>query len=131
MYAVSYTHLEDRDLFVKKLDEIPMKTPKSHAVESMADALKAARELGYQMCLRDSTNRDISPVQESAIGIDKDMFTQPDTIPRVAMERWTDDGRGGKARYQLLQQAPVILSLIHIWKPAQGRFRHLHGFFFL
>ena len=27
------------------------------------------------------TNRDISPVQESAIGIDKDMLTQPDTIP--------------------------------------------------
>ena len=33
---------EDRDLFVRKLDEIPMKTPKSHAVETMADALKAA-----------------------------------------------------------------------------------------
>ena len=31
--AIMYT--EDRDLFVKKLDEIPMKTPKSHAVESM------------------------------------------------------------------------------------------------
>ena len=55
------------------------------------------------------TNRDISPVQESAIGIDKDMLTQPDTIPMVSMERRTDDGRGGNARYQLLQQAPVIL----------------------
>ena len=43
--AIMYT--EDRDLFVKKLDEIPMKTPKSHAVESMEDALKAAREIGY------------------------------------------------------------------------------------
>ena len=42
--AIMYT--EDRDLFVKKLDEIPMKTPKSHAVESMEDALKAAREIG-------------------------------------------------------------------------------------
>ena len=40
--AIMYT--EDRDLFVKKLDEIPMKTPKSHAVESMEEALKAARE---------------------------------------------------------------------------------------
>ena len=39
-------YAEDRDLFVKKLDEIPMKTPKSHAVESMEDALKAAREIG-------------------------------------------------------------------------------------
>ena len=36
--AIMYT--EDRDLFVKKLDEIPMKTPKSHAVESMEDGKK-------------------------------------------------------------------------------------------
>ena len=48
--AIMYT--EDRDLFVKKLDEIPMKTPKSHAVESMEDALNAAHEIGFPVMVR-------------------------------------------------------------------------------
>ena len=43
---------EDRDLFVKKLDEIPMKTPISQAVESMEDALKAAHEIGFPVMVR-------------------------------------------------------------------------------
>ena len=37
---------EDRELFVKKLDEINVKTIKSHAVENIEDAKKAAAELG-------------------------------------------------------------------------------------
>ena len=48
--AIMYT--EDRDLFVKKLDEIPMKTPRSKAVESMEDALAAAHELGFPVMVR-------------------------------------------------------------------------------
>ena len=48
--AIMYT--EDRDLFVKKLDEIPMKTPRSRAVESMEDALTAAHELGFPVMVR-------------------------------------------------------------------------------
>lgn len=43
---------EDRDLFVKQLDLIPMKTPKSHAVCSMKDALKAANEIGFPVMIR-------------------------------------------------------------------------------
>lgn len=43
---------EDRELFVKKLDEINVKTIKSVAVESLEDALKAANELGYPVILR-------------------------------------------------------------------------------
>ena len=43
---------EDRDLFVNQLNQIPMKTPKSHAVENMADALKAASEIGYPVMIR-------------------------------------------------------------------------------
>ena len=48
--AIMYT--EDRDLFVKKLDEIPMKTPVSQAVESMEDALAAARRIGFPVMVR-------------------------------------------------------------------------------
>ena len=43
---------EDRELFVKKLDEINVKTIKSHAVENTEDAKKAAAELGYPVILR-------------------------------------------------------------------------------
>ena len=43
---------EDRDLFVKKLDEVSLKTPVSHAVENMEDALKAAREIGFPIMIR-------------------------------------------------------------------------------
>ncbi|MDD3201246.1 MAG: carbamoyl-phosphate synthase (glutamine-hydrolyzing) large subunit, partial [Bacteroidales bacterium] len=43
---------EDRDLFVKKLDQIHVKTIKSHAVESIEDARQAAKELGYPVILR-------------------------------------------------------------------------------
>ena len=43
---------EDRDLFVKKLNEIGVKTPKSIAVESMEDAFKAAESIGYPLIIR-------------------------------------------------------------------------------
>ncbi|MDE7381515.1 MAG: carbamoyl-phosphate synthase (glutamine-hydrolyzing) large subunit [Muribaculaceae bacterium] len=43
---------EDRELFVKKLDEINVKTIKSEAVESIEDACNAAKELGYPVILR-------------------------------------------------------------------------------
>lgn len=43
---------EDRELFVKKLDEIGVKTIKSMAVENISDALKAADELGYPIIVR-------------------------------------------------------------------------------
>ena len=43
---------EDRDLFVKKLDEINVKTPKSIAVTSVDEALEAADKLGYPIIIR-------------------------------------------------------------------------------
>ncbi len=43
---------EDRELFVRKLDEIGVKTIKSEAVESIEDACRAAKKLGYPVILR-------------------------------------------------------------------------------
>ena len=43
---------EDRELFVKKLDEIDVKTIKSEAVENIADARAAAARLGYPVIIR-------------------------------------------------------------------------------
>ncbi|MBQ7824643.1 MAG: carbamoyl-phosphate synthase (glutamine-hydrolyzing) large subunit, partial [Bacteroidaceae bacterium] len=43
---------EDRELFVKKLDEINVKTIKSIAVENIEDARKAAEQLGYPVIIR-------------------------------------------------------------------------------
>ncbi len=43
---------EDRELFVKKLDEIDVKTIKSEAVSTTEDALRAARELGFPVIVR-------------------------------------------------------------------------------
>ncbi|MEE3483476.1 MAG: carbamoyl-phosphate synthase (glutamine-hydrolyzing) large subunit [Bacteroidales bacterium] len=43
---------EDRELFVNKLDEIDVKTIKSHACENIEEARVAAAELGYPVILR-------------------------------------------------------------------------------
>lgn len=43
---------EDRDLFVKKLDQINVKTIKSFAVETVEDAKRAAQDLGYPIIIR-------------------------------------------------------------------------------
>ena len=43
---------EDRELFVERLDEISVKTIKSHAAANLEEARAAAREVGYPVILR-------------------------------------------------------------------------------
>jgi carbamoyl-phosphate synthase large subunit len=43
---------EDRELFVRRLNEIEVKTPKSIAVSGVAEALEAAAELGFPVIIR-------------------------------------------------------------------------------
>ena len=43
---------EDRDLFVRKLNEKELKTPVSQAVETMDDAVAAANRIGFPVMIR-------------------------------------------------------------------------------
>ncbi|MCC8146959.1 MAG: carbamoyl-phosphate synthase (glutamine-hydrolyzing) large subunit [Bacteroidales bacterium] len=43
---------EDRDLFVRSLSEIDVKTPVSQAVETLADAMEAANKIGFPIMVR-------------------------------------------------------------------------------
>ena len=43
---------EDRELFVERLDEIAVKTIKSHAAESLEEAKRAAEDVGYPVIIR-------------------------------------------------------------------------------
>ena len=76
--AIMYT--EDRDLFVKKLDEINMKTPVSRAVENMEDALAAARSIGYPVMIRSAyalggLGSGICPNEEKFVELAESAFT--------------------------------------------------------
>lgn len=48
----SILNTEDRDLFVKKINEIDLKVPISKAVKSVDDALKVAEEIGFPIMCR-------------------------------------------------------------------------------
>ena len=43
---------EDRELFVERLDEIGVKTIRSHAAENLDEALAAAAQVGYPVIIR-------------------------------------------------------------------------------
>ncbi len=43
---------EDREIFINKLLEIDIRTPRSHAVETIEDAKKAADDLGFPIIIR-------------------------------------------------------------------------------
>ena len=92
--AIMYT--EDRDLFVKKLDEIQLKTPVSHAVESMDDALKAAREIGYPIMIRSAyalggLGSGICPDEKHFIELAESAFTfAPQILVEESLKGWKE-----------------------------------------
>lgn len=92
--AIMYT--EDRDLFVKKLDEIEMKTPVSQAVENMKDALEAARRIGYPVMIRSAyalggLGSGICPNEEKFIELAESAFTfSPQILVEESLKGWKE-----------------------------------------
>ncbi len=92
--AIMYT--EDRDLFVKKLDEVPLKTPVSRAVENMRDALEAARTIGYPVMIRSAyalggLGSGICPDEEKFIELAESAFTfSPQILVEESLKGWKE-----------------------------------------
>ena len=87
---------EDRDLFVKKLDEVELKVPVSHAVENMEDALKAAHEIGFPVMIRSAyalggLGSGICPDEKRFIELAESAFTfAPQILVEESLKGWKE-----------------------------------------
>ena len=87
---------EDRDLFVKELDKIAIKTPVSHAVENMDDALKAAHEIGFPIMIRSAyalggLGSGICPDEATFKQIAESAFTfAPQILVEESLKGWKE-----------------------------------------
>ncbi len=92
--AIMYT--EDRDLFVKKLNEISLKTPISQAVENTKDAIEAARRIGYPVMIRSAyalggLGSGICPTEETFIELAESAFTfSPQILVEESLKGWKE-----------------------------------------
>ncbi len=92
--AIMYT--EDRDLFVKKLNEKSLKTPVSRAVENMKDALEAARTIGSPVMIRSAyalggLGSGICPDEEKFIELAESAFTfSPQILVEESLKGWKE-----------------------------------------
>ena len=86
----------DRDLFVKKLDEIDLLTPRSRAVENMADALQAARELSFPVMIRSAyalggLGSGICPDEQTFREVAESAFTfAPQILVEESLKGWKE-----------------------------------------
>ena len=87
---------EDRDLFVKELDKIAIKTPVSHAVENMEDALKAAHEIGFPIMIRSAyalggLGSGICPDEQTFKTVAESAFTfAPQILVEESLKGWKE-----------------------------------------
>ena len=87
---------EDRDLFVKKLSEISLKTPVSHAVESVQAAVQAARSIGFPVMVRSAyalggLGSGICPDERSFLELAESAFTfAPQILVEESLKGWKE-----------------------------------------
>ncbi len=87
---------EDRDLFVKKLDEANLKTPVSQAVENMDDALAAAHRIGFPVMIRSAyalggLGSGICPDETRFIELAESAFTfAPQILVEESLKGWKE-----------------------------------------
>ena len=87
---------EDRDRFVKKLDEAELKTPVSQAVENMEDALAAARRIGFPIMIRSAyalggLGSGICPDEAKFVEIAESAFTfAPQILVEESLKGWKE-----------------------------------------
>ena len=92
--AIMYT--EDRDLFVKKMDEAELKTPVSQAVENMREALEAAHRIGFPIMIRSAyalggLGSGICPDEETFIELAESAFTfSPQILVEESLKGWKE-----------------------------------------
>lgn len=81
---------EDRELFVKRLNEIGVKTARSFAVTTVKDAVKAARTLGYPVMVRSafSLGGEGSGKVESEKALIEKLETVLEVVPQVLVEEY-------------------------------------------
>ncbi|MCF0195648.1 MAG: carbamoyl-phosphate synthase (glutamine-hydrolyzing) large subunit [Bacteroidaceae bacterium] len=87
---------EDRDLFVKKLDEVELKTPVSRAVENMEDALQAAHDIGFPIMVRSAyalggLGSGICPDEKAFRELAESAFTfAPQILVEESLKGWKE-----------------------------------------
>ena len=87
---------EDRDRFVKRLNEIGLKSPVSQAVETMQDALAAARRINYPVMIRSAyalggLGSGICPDEESFVKLAESAFTfAPQILVEESLKGWKE-----------------------------------------
>ncbi len=87
---------EDRDLFVKELDKVSLKTPVSKACESMEDAIAAARSIGYPIMIRSAyalggLGSGVCPDEKTFKEIAESAFTfAPQVLVEESLKGWKE-----------------------------------------